>query len=358
MKASDLDRAFVLLEEATLPAVAAAVVTREGVLRSLSRGTANLETGEALTPEHAFDLASLTKVLVTLPEVLSLLEGGRLSLQDALSLHLPGAGWAVGGAGEANLGSVTIGQLLTHTSGLPAWAPLYTFPADHRTLMARVLQTPLERPPGSACVYSDLGFVVLGELVERLNGRVLDVLARERGWVSYHPQGLAVATERCPWRGRVLQGEVHDENASALGGVSGHAGAFGTLDDVSRAARAWLRGAVSAATLEVMTRPWSHEAGGTPRGLGWSLAAPEGFGGGFGGDLASPQGFGHTGFTGTSLWVEPLRGYAIVLLSNRVHLTRFGSDEIIHLRRRFANAVHAALTPTIHGRNTCSTPRA
>lgn len=334
MMFDDLDPAFDLLKDAPMPAVAAAVVTADGVVREFVRGVANLETGEALTETHAFDLASLTKVLVTLPEVLGLLERGQLSLSDPLSLHLPEAGWMQ----ENGLGKATVAQLLAHTSGLPAWAPLYTFPAERDTLLARVLQTSLEVAPGERFLYSDLGFITLGLLVERLTGKGLDQLAAARGWVTYRPTGPTVATERCPWRGRMLQGEVHDENAFALGGVSGHAGAFGTLADVGRAARAWLTDAVSPATREVMTRPWSFEQNGNPRGLGWVLGWP----GCSGGDLCSPRAFGHTGFTGTSLWMEPARGYATVLLTNRVHPTRFSGDDISHLRRRFGNAVGAA----------------
>ncbi|MBB6099823.1 CubicO group peptidase (beta-lactamase class C family) [Deinobacterium chartae] len=330
-----LDTAFALLEASSIGAVAAAVVTANGAVRQLSRGVAHLETGEPLSAQHAFDLASLTKVLVTLPEVLSLIEDGRLSINDRLGLHLPDAGWMQEGAG---LGSVTVGQLLTHSAGLPAWMPLYTHPAPRADLIARVLQVSLEAAPGTAVKYSDLGFILLGEVVERLRGTGLEALARRRGWVHFRPQGPAVATERCPWRGRILQGEVHDENASALGGVSGHAGAFGTLEDVVRAAQAWLTDAVSPAMRALMTRPWVSEASGAPRGLGWMLGHPTCSGG----ELSSPQAFGHTGFTGTSLWVEPTRGYATVLLTNRVHPTRHGGDEIIHLRRRFANAIHAA----------------
>ncbi|PYE54149.1 serine hydrolase domain-containing protein [Deinococcus yavapaiensis] len=334
-RAVDLGAAFDLLKAVPMPAVAAAVVTPNGILREEYLGVASLDTNELLTANHAFDLASLTKVLVTLPEVLRLLERGRLSLQDPLSLHLPEAGWMV----EPSVGTAKIAHLLAHTSGLPAWAPLYTHPTDRATLLARVLQTPLEAAPGERLLYSDLGFMLLGLLTERLTGRALDELAEERGFVTYRPSGPTVATERCPWRGRVLNGEVHDENAYALGGVSGHAGAFGTLRDVARAAQAWLTDLVSEPTRSLVARPWSHEANGCPRGLGWILGHPTCSGG----DLASPQAFGHTGFTGTSVWIEPQRGYAVVLLTNRVHPTRHTGDDIIHLRRRFANAVHAAL---------------
>ncbi|WP_169737230.1 serine hydrolase domain-containing protein, partial [Deinococcus pimensis] len=165
---ASLDHARALLDAAPMPAVAAAVVTREGLALEYHRGVADLRTMEALTPAHAFDLASLTKVLVTLPEVLALVEAGRVSVNDRVRLHLPEAGWMTTGTG---LGDVTVAQLLSHTSGLPAWAPLYTHPADRDTLVARVLQTPLERAPGERTVYSDLGFVVLGALVERVTGR-------------------------------------------------------------------------------------------------------------------------------------------------------------------------------------------
>jgi len=333
--AAALDRAFALLRHAGMPAVAAAVVTPAAVVRAEHHGVANADTGERLTERHAFDLASLTKVLVTLPEVLALVEAGRVSLADPVNAHLPDAGWM---QPSGSVGNATVAHLLAHTSGLPAWTPLYTHPADRATLVARVLQTPLEAEPGTRYAYSDLGFIVLSALVERVTGRSLDELARERGFVTFGQRGEAVATERCPWRNRMLQGEVHDENAAALGGVSGHAGAFGTLHDVTRAAQWWLTDAVSPAMHDVMLRPWSHEPGGNPRGLGWVLGHP----GCSGGDLASTRAFGHTGFTGTSLWMEPDRGYATVLLTNRVHPTRHTGDDIIHLRRRFANAVHAA----------------
>lgn len=332
---ASLELARAVLDAATMPAVAAAVVTRGGLAMEYVRGVANATTGETLTDAHAFDLASLTKVLVTLPEVLALVEAGRVSLNDRVRLHLPEASPMTT---SPALADVTLAQLLAHTSGLPAWTPLYTQPADRATLVQRVLHTPLEAAPGERTVYSDLGFIVLGALVERVTGRSLDGLAEERGWVTYRPSAPTVATERCPWRGRVLQGEVHDENAFALGGVSGHAGAFGTLRGVARAARAWLTDAVSPATHDLMTRPWSAEPGGGTRGLGWILGHPTCSGG----ELASPAAYGHTGFTGTSVWTEPTRGYAVVLLTNRVHPTRHGGDDIIHLRRRFANAVHAA----------------
>ena len=145
-----------------------------------------------------------------------------------------------------NLGDATVLQLATHTSGLPAWQPLYTLGLPRATLVAHVLHTPLERPPGTI-VYSDLGIIVLGHILERLSGRGLDELAAElfpklgldQALGFAVPDGAAVAsTEQCPWRARLLRGEVHDENASALGGVAPHAGLFGTLEGVSGYARA------------------------------------------------------------------------------------------------------------------------
>ena len=341
MTRPDFSAAFELLGRSTLPAVAASVITPGGERFEFLRGRANLHSGEALTSRHAFDLASLTKVLVTLPEVLALLSEERLSLSTTVGELLPETGWMQ----EGGLRVQTLRALLSHTAGLRAWAPLYLYPADRNTLIQRVLQ---ERElwtgePGP--LYSDFGFMVLGAVVERLRGQRLDELARARSGLLFNPARQdapvpSVATETDPWRGRTLQGEVHDENAFALGGVSGHAGAFGTLEMVTDLTQRFLDETLLPADILRLARQEVAAAGDVRRGLGWQLSTPEGLGG----LLGSPEGYGHTGFTGTSIWIEPQRGYAAVLLTNRVHPTRHGTaGEIVALRRAFHDAVHAAL---------------
>ncbi|GAA4010326.1 serine hydrolase domain-containing protein [Deinococcus rubellus] len=328
--------AFALLNASRIPAVAASIVTREGKRFEHLRGVANLMSGEALTPGHQFDLASLTKVLVTLPEVLALISGGKLALETTVDEVLPEAGWMQDGGLKAQ----TIQALLSHTAGLRAWTPLYLYPADRSTLIQRVLQEAEVWTGEPGPRYSDLGFMVLGAVVERLRGQQLDELAAARSGLTFNPTGPTVATETDPWRGRTLQGEVHDENAFAMQGVSGHAGAFGTLGAVTDLVERYLNETLLPPDVLRLARQEFAADADVRRGLGWQLATSDCFGG----NLASPEGYGHTGFTGTSVWTEPERGYAVVLLTNRVHPTRHGTaGETVALRRAFHDVVHAAL---------------
>ncbi|WP_161880653.1 serine hydrolase domain-containing protein [Deinococcus alpinitundrae] len=325
--------AFALLDACRIPAVAASVVTRQGERAEFRCGVANRLSGEALTPAHQFDLASLTKVLVTLPEVLALLSEGRLGLETRVGDVLPEAGWMQ----SSGLKTQTVRALLSHAAGLRAWTPLYLYPADRSTLIQRVLQEAGVWTGEPGPLYSDLGFMVLGAVVERLRGQRLDQLAAKRSALTFNPAGPSVATETDPWRGRTLQGEVHDENAWAMQGVSGHAGAFGTLAAVTDLVEQYLNETLLPPEVLRLARQEFAADADVRRGLGWQLWTPDGFGG----SLASPGGYGHTGFTGTSVWTEPERGYAITLLTNRVHPTRHGTaSEIVALRREFHDAVH------------------
>jgi CubicO group peptidase (beta-lactamase class C family) len=207
----------------------------------------------------------------------------------------------------------------------------------------------LERAPGRI-VYSDLGFILLGYILERVFESPLEAQARalhariglEEHLAFSPPTGAPIApTEVCPWRGRLLRGEVHDENAASLGGVSGHAGLFATLRGVCGYARAVLNCRLhSAAVIEYLSR--EHARAESPeclrRGFGWSLMSP----GWSGGDLLSPRSIGHTGFTGTGVWIDLERGRYSVLLTNRVHPSRHANSGIDRLRRAFNHAAHGA----------------
>jgi CubicO group peptidase (beta-lactamase class C family) len=295
----------------------------------------------AVAVDTVFDLASLTKVLGTLPAVLRLTDAGDIGLDDAVVKFLPG----FAGAGKD---AVTVRQLLTHSSGLPAHRELYRLPGTPRDLFAAALAEPLAAAPGTTVCYSDLGFIALGELVAAVTGQSLERAVTE---LVCQPAGLRDLRYRPPaeWRDRTAAteippgadtpklGEVHDENAAALGGVAGHAGLFGTAPDVARALRTlWLaeESPLSAAVRAEAFRCHTEGLDGR-RGLGWTLR----------GDrwdhmsVAWPRGgAGHTGFTGTCVALDPDSGMWAVLLTNAV---RFGREKggIVALRRR----VHDAL---------------
>ena len=198
-------------------------------------------------------------------------------------------------------------------------------------MRAFVLQREWRQGPS---VYSDINFILLGIAVERITGAPLSAWTLGPGLSFGPPPGAAVATEACTWRGRVLKGEVHDENAAALGGAAGHAGLFGTVDGVLDFAAALLDGSgASPAMLEAIRSRFNGD-----RTCGWERR----FQGWHGGDLCSDEAIGHTGFTGTGLWIDFQRGLAWTLLTNRVHPTRHRDSGIFELRPAVGNAAIAA----------------
>jgi serine-type D-Ala-D-Ala carboxypeptidase len=321
------------------PGASLAVATGSDAITTFTAGLRRSD-GPPVTPDTRYDLASLTKVVVTLPLVLRLAQERHIALTDRVGRYFSNAGWFQ----NPSIADAPLHTLLTHGSGLPAWRPLFVTLHDRRTVTAAVLQTPLEHPPGTV-VYSDLGFMLLGALIERVTGTRLDALARD--WI-FTPLGMphtrfgpihdapVAATEDCGWRGGVLDGVVHDENATAWDGVAGHAGLFADASDLARYARAWLHAAptlLDPALIHEATRHHVTASDGSRRGWGWLLAGPNSFAG------DDAHGFGHTGFTGTSLWVDSHRDRVIVLLTNRIHPRR-GSATAIHALRR---AIHHTL---------------
>jgi CubicO group peptidase (beta-lactamase class C family) len=290
--------------------VAGAAQARGGPRRAMARDT-------------LFDLASLTKVVATLPAVLRLAELGALALEDRVTRFLAAF------RGQRR-DEITVRQLLTHTSGLPAEIAFWRHYDDPDEASQALLGAPLERPPGTRVVYSDVGFMLLGRIVSAITGTALDVSVAElvtgpltmtrtcfRPRVG--PPPAVAATELQP-DGTALAGIVHDENARFFGGVAGHAGLFAPVDDLVRYLdAAWLGGQfLSLAWRREACRPQTAGLGGV-RGLGWVLR----------GDPADPLGawwpqgsVSHTGFTGTSLACDPVSGGWAVLLSNEVHFGR------------------------------------
>jgi CubicO group peptidase (beta-lactamase class C family) len=335
------------------------------------------------TVDTVYDVASMTKPIATASAVLRLVELGEVNLDDPIARYLPEVGAAI-----------TVRQLLTHTSGLVADAPLWKTGEGGRAdcaaaAMALTRPEALESAPGSAVRYSCIGFILLGLMVEAVTSEGLDSFVgrevfdklqmtqtgfytvnqfAERARVALTERRTAVGLGRDFWArlvdsGRYLDlhtpdsvahGAVHDENALAMGGVSGNAGLFSTARDVAKFARMYLAGGavgerpgldgragrvqvLSPAVIELATT--NHTAGlGENRGLGWFVNTP----GTFFGNLLSPKAYGHTGFTGTAVWVDPVRELIVVLLTNRVHETR-ENLALISLRPRFINAVVAAI---------------
>lgn len=344
------------IDAAVFPGAVLLVDVADDIVFCEAYGSATmLPAAEPMRTDTVFDLASLTKPLVGAALTLSLVADRRLSLDDPVGAHLPA--WKTGAKAGA-----TLRHLLTHTAGLPDWRPLYqaldpplvATPEGKRRIMELAEREPLALEPGAENRYSDLGFMLLGAIVETCAQRPLDALTRDRltaplglSSVGYLPVGaaearawaagrLVAATEHCAWRGRVLRGDVHDENAYAMGGVSGHAGLFGDALGVRGLVRAWREAAKGRSALwpadlaaAFVTRQSGLGQGGWA--LGWTAPTPPSTSGRF----FSPRAYGHLGFTGTSVWVDPDHELTVILLTNRVHPSR-------------ENRAIAAFRPAIH----------
>jgi len=340
-----LDRA---IEGAEMPgAVVLARMQRDGeTLEHLSvRGLAVARPERLpMARETVFDLASLTKVLATTTAVMLLVEQGVLALDEPAAKWLPHFG-------EREKDGVTLRHLLTHSSGLHPWRAFHETllererkkgerwigtPAAKEWILDSICRSALVHEPGTAAVYGDLDFIVLGAVVEAASGQPLDAFCRERIFTPLgmhetrflrEPLGEAerrrfAATENCPWRGRIVWGEVHDPNAAAMGGVAGHAGLFAPADDVLRFATALLdvwhgRSAFVPRERLVEFATRQDLPAGSDWALGWDTPTP---GSSSSGRHFSSQSIGHLGFTGTSLWIDLDAEAVVVMLTNRIHL--------------------------------------
>jgi CubicO group peptidase (beta-lactamase class C family) len=329
--------------DSAFPGGVAVVGSRDGILASYGAGVLDRTVPVRPDEDTIWDLASLTKVVATTSAMIRLVDEGRIDLDAPVQRYLPE--WT--GEGKER---VTVRHLLTHSSGLPAWRPLYKEAGSPQEAAALVLATPLDTVPGARMVYSDLGIILAGRIIERISGEPLDVFVRRRifeplGMTSttYRPDSSLVAriapTEFDPWRQRQPRGEVHDENAFALGGVAGHAGLFGTARDLARLAQAYLGGGalhgVRFARPETIARFTTRQDSAlSNRAIGWEKPT----GTNSAGHLLSSAAFGHTGFTGTSIWIDPERDLFVVLLTNRVNPSR-QNLRISRVRVALADAV-------------------
>lgn len=337
------------LADSAFPGAYAVVGSSREIIARHGVGRIDWKSDAPTTTLHTlWDLASLTKVVGLTSAAMQLVDGRRLDLDSPVQRYLPA--WT--GPGKDR---VTVRHLLTHTAGLPAFRLYYkeaASPAEARRLF---FETPLDTTPGARTVYSDIGAWLLGQVVERITGTPLDRHLASRVFAPlgmretmYNPprtlRPRIAPTEVDPWRGRHLRGEVHDENAFALGGVSGHAGLFSSAHDMARFARAYLGGGqlegvrvFRTATVSRFTR---RAGTGSSRALGWDTAT----GSNSAGTKMSPSTFGHTGFTGTSLWIDPENDVFVLLLANRVNPSR-ANTKIGSVRVALADAVMGVLSP-------------
>jgi uncharacterized protein YbbC (DUF1343 family)/CubicO group peptidase (beta-lactamase class C family) len=299
---------------------------------------------EVMTLDTVFDLASLTKVIATTTAVMQLVEQGKVRMNDPVAKYLPE--FAQNGKDD-----ITVRQLLTHYSGLEPDLDLKT-PWEGKDTAYRMAfaETPAQTP-GSSFVYSDINFIVLGALVERVSGEALEVYTERHIFaplkmlktrfvppVAWRPR---IAPTQYDENEKMLRGVVHDPTARRMGGVAGHAGLFSTADDLSKFAQALLDGGggiLSPVAVEKMTSPEQPPAAPVLRGFGWDIDSPFSSNRG---DLLPVGSFGHTGFTGTSMWIDPTTQTYIILLTNAVHPR--GKGNAIGLRSKVATEVAAAL---------------
>ena len=319
-----------------------------------------------VTPDTIYDVASLTKPIVTTTAVMMLAEKNQIDLDAPVARYVPEFnGGAQSDPDPEWRTRITVRMLLLHNAGLAAHRDFYKRAKNQQQVFARVIAEPLVREPGAQIEYSDLGFIILGKIIETLTGESLDAFAEKQ---IFTPLGMShshfnpakrlrariAPTEKdSEFRKRLLRGEVHDENTWAMGGVAGHAGLFTTAAEVAAFAQMMLNGGIYAhrrvlarSTIEHFTE--RHEIGPSAHALGWDVpVAPSSSG-----RYLSKKAYGHTGFTGTSLWIDPQRELFVVLLTNRVHPTR-ANDKI----RQVRPALHDAVVETLGLANAPATNR-
>jgi CubicO group peptidase (beta-lactamase class C family) len=344
-EAEQLLAAFV--DSKVFPGAALIVGYRGAIVLDAAVGKLDYTRSSARTSQDTiYDLASVTKAVSTTSAAMMLTESGRLLLHAPVQDYLP----EFRGTGKER---VLVQHLLSHSSGLPSRARIYLEARGYNEVFGRVCAAPLEYPPGTKAQYSDLGMILLGEIIQRAAGRPLDQLVKESLFAplgmsstGYRPGKSLIRriapTENDPWRKRVVRGEVHDENAFAMGGVAGHAGLFSSARDLAIFAQMMLNGGMydhrrcfSPSTIARFT---AREIGN--RALGWGKPTDADWTG----QTFSPQAYGHSGFTGTSIWIDPQRQMFMILLANRVHPTR-DPDRMPEVRQAISEAVVRALPP-------------
>ena len=348
---SQFARAFGILRDGiaqrAFPGAALAVTYRGILIASQGFGRYTYEpSSHEVSPQTIFDLASVTKVVATTTMAMLLYERGSLDLEAPIVSLLPEFGQ--GGDRRA----VTVRMLLAHASGLPAYVKLFETARDRDELFRAACNTPLAHLPGTHAEYSDIGFILLGEILDRVAKEPIDRFVRRE---VFAPLGMEQTQFNPPpslkdaippteddrtFRHRIVQGEVNDENASVMAGVAGHAGLFASAPDIARFAETFLRGGeylLKPETIALFTRRQDSPPG-TSRALGWDTPSHPSSSGRY----FSPRSFGHLGYTGTSLWIDPDRQLSVTLLTNRTWPDR-SSQAIKQVRPLVHDAIVEAL---------------
>jgi CubicO group peptidase (beta-lactamase class C family) len=339
----------VAIEEAVAPGVAIAVGRNGHIAYMKGYGYIdwNQPGSPAVDTNTLYDLASLTKVIATTTLAMILEEGGQLDISRTVVSYLPEFN-------SPEKAQITVKQILTHSGGLEAGANIYSTARGRDQYLYQINARPLEYTPGSSMIYSDWDMILLQLVMERITGKTLDVLANEK---IFKPLGMIdtqfqppialrpriAPTQVDDARGGLLWGTVHDENAWAMGGVAGHAGLFSTAKDLALFSMMILNGGEGTNGVRIVKPPtiarWTARQGKeSTRTLGWD--SPEG--GSSAGQFFSPWSFGHTGFTGTSIWIDPEKDLFVVVLTNRVNPSR-NNTRHVQLRRDVADAVQQAV---------------
>ena len=345
-------RAFSILrsgiDERAFPGASVAIGYRGKLIAHKGLGHFTYDaTSPVVTSETVYDLASVTKVLATTAACMILYDRGQFKLDQPLAELLPGFA-DIGTEQKDARRQVTLQMLLAHSSGLPAYVKLFQTAHNKDDLIRQALQVPLTAAPGSHAEYSDIGFILLGQALEKLSGEPLDQFCQREifarlnlGQTCFNPSAelkpaIPPTEDDRTFRHRLIRGEVNDENASVMGGVAGHAGCFASSLDVSVFAQCMLQGGtplVKKETLEIFTRRQDSPPG-TSRALGWDTPSQPSQSGKY----FSSRSYGHLGYTGTSLWIDPDRQLSITLLTNRTWPDR-GSQSIKQIRPAFHDAV-------------------
>jgi len=348
-RAFDLLRAGI--DQRAFPGASVAIAHRGKLVALKGLGRFTYDSGSPpVTAETVYDLASITKVVATTAACMILYERGLFKLQQKLAELLPDFDRLR--QNDTRREQVTLRMLLAHSSGLPAYVKLFQTARNKEELLRQALQVPLTADPETRAEYSDIGFILLGEALERLMGEPLHRFCHREIFVKLNlsSMGYQPPTVREPlippteddqgFRRRIVRGQVNDENAWVMGGVAGHAGCFSTAYDVSDFAQCMLRGGsplVQPQTIEIFTRREDFPLG-TSRALGWDTPSQPSQSGKY----FSSRSYGHLGYTGTSLWIDPERQLSVTLLTNRTWPDR-GSQAIKQIRPAFHDAVVEAL---------------